>query len=327
MIGDMGCLKMKFGVRIPNLVLRRYFPFVEKLDFAMVKDWALESERLGFHSVWVNDHLVFGSILECWTTIAALSTITSSIRLGPLVLCNNFRYPSMVAKMAATLDVISNGRLELGIGAGWHEVEHRAYGFPLPSPRVRMERLEDALQIITQMWTEDKASFKGKHYSIEEAVCDPHPVQQPHPPIMVGSSGEKVGLRLVAQYADVYNAQWCSPVEASRKLEVLKRHCMKVGRDYNEIEKSWWGRLCIAENSQDIEDIMKQSYALRGEKTPFDAWFREAKSKGIVGTPDECVEKIREYMDTGISFIIIRPEDIPSTKGLHLFTEKVIPRL
>jgi alkanesulfonate monooxygenase SsuD/methylene tetrahydromethanopterin reductase-like flavin-dependent oxidoreductase (luciferase family) len=233
----------------------------------------------------------------------------------------------MVAKMAATLDFISDGRLEFGIGAGWNEVEHRAYGFPLPSPRVRMERLEEALQIITQMWTEDKASFKGKHYSIEEAVCDPKPIQQPHPPILIGSSGEKVGLRLVAQYANACNIEWTSVAETKRKLEVLQRHCAKVGRNYDEIEKSWWGRMEIAEDAVEVERRLAKIYAQSEKKKPFDVWNQEYRARSIVGTVDECLEKIRNLRDLGISFIIVRFGDAPSKKGLRLLAERVIPRV
>ena len=190
-------MNLKFGIRIPNVVLPRYFPMYKKLDYKSLVDYAIESELLGYDSIWVNDHLIFGSgILECWTTLSSLVPITERVRLGTLVLCNNFRFPSVVAKMAATLDYISNGRLEFGIGAGWNEEEHRAYGIPFPNPAERVERLREAIEIIKRMWTEKAPYYNGRYYRMEGAVCEPKPLQNPHPSITIGGAGEKLMMKL-----------------------------------------------------------------------------------------------------------------------------------
>ncbi len=211
--------------------------------FDHVRDAVLECERLGYHSVWLDDHLIFGKrpLLECCTTLAALSSLTTRIRLGSMVLCSSFRNPALLAKMAATLDVISGGRLEFGIGAGVQKEEHIAYGIPFPEAKIRIKRLEEAVGIIKKMWTEEKASYKGKYYEITEAVCEPKPVQKPHPPITIGGGGENLTLKVTAQYADRYDFGYLPSLELYKhKLEVLENHCSAVGRDPREIERSCW---------------------------------------------------------------------------------------
>lgn len=172
-------------------------------DYSTLRKVVLECDHLGFDSVWVYDHLQFtyGPTLECWTVLSALAEATSRIRIGPLVTCNAFRYPSLLAKMAATVDMISDGRVNFGIGAGWHEDEATAYGISFPRAGIRVEMLDEALSIIKKLWTEDKVTFKGKHYSVDNDVCLPKPVQKPHPPILVGGSGDKM-LRLIARHAN-----------------------------------------------------------------------------------------------------------------------------
>jgi len=195
-------LKIKFGVQA-----LQGMP-----DYSTLKSVVQECDRLGFDSVWVYDHLQFtyGPTLECWTVLSALAEVTREIRIGPLVTCNMFRYPSLLAKMAATVDMISKGRLNFGIGAGWHETEALAYGIPFPKGSIRVEMLDEALSIIKKLWTEEEASFKGKHYSVNKAVCLPKPIQKPHPPILIGGGGNKM-LRLIAKHADAWNSGFVSP--------------------------------------------------------------------------------------------------------------------
>ena len=177
--------KLKFGVFLPFYAFRN----AETASlFNLIQEVTHECERLGYYSVLLDDHLMLNKmpILECWTTLSALSAATERIRLGTMVTCNSFRNPALLAKMAATVDNISEGRLELAIGAGVQKNEHNAYGFPFPSSKARIERLGEAVEIIKMMWTEEKASYNGKHYLIHDAVCEPKPVQKPHPPITVG---------------------------------------------------------------------------------------------------------------------------------------------
>ena len=153
--------------------------------YAEIRDLALECEELGFRSLWLSDHLFLNAssqdrnCLDCWTVLAALAAHTTSLRLGPLVSCVSFRYPSLLAKMAATVDLISDGRLEFGIGAGWKEIEYRAYGIPFPSPGERVSSLAEAIQVVHAMWTQDRPSFNGRYYQINDAFCRPRPVQEP----------------------------------------------------------------------------------------------------------------------------------------------------
>jgi alkanesulfonate monooxygenase SsuD/methylene tetrahydromethanopterin reductase-like flavin-dependent oxidoreductase (luciferase family) len=183
----------------------------ERPHYSLIRDEAVTAERLGFDSVWLSDH-VFGLVgspanpfYECWTTTSALASETRRVKLGQLVMCTPFRHPPMVAKMGATLDSISDGRLILGLGTGWAEGEFKAYGYPFEKPSTRVRRVSEAAQIIREMWTEEKASFKGRHYEIDNAYCYPKPIQKPHPPIMIAGSGEQLTLKAVARYADWSN--------------------------------------------------------------------------------------------------------------------------
>ena len=315
-------------MRVPNLVLPRYFPMYKELNYKVLLDYALESELLGYDSVWVNDHLIFGSsILECWTTLSSLVPVTEKVRLGTLVLCNNFRPPSLLAKMGATLDYISEGRLEFGIGAGWNEREHRAYGIPFPKPAERVKRLDEALEIIKRMWTEDYPCYEGKYYRIEGASCEPKPLQKPHPPITVGGAGEKLMMEVIARHADRCNFPHRSPSEYARKLDALRRACLRVGRDFKEIEKSWWGRAIVSRDEKGVNEQLKALYLSQERKLRFEEWVREVRANSIVGTPEECVEKLREYTRLGVTYFILRFGDAPSKEGLRIFAEEVIPEL
>jgi alkanesulfonate monooxygenase SsuD/methylene tetrahydromethanopterin reductase-like flavin-dependent oxidoreductase (luciferase family) len=173
---------VRVGVRVPNMV-GGSFPLNTHLDVTLIMDVVKECEVLGYHSAWMNDH-VNKHNLECWTTLSALAAATERIRLGTQVLCNTYRNPALLAKMSATLDYISGGRLEFGIGAGsnWDEGEHRAYGIPFPTPIERIRRMEEAITIIKKLWTEENASFIGRYYTIHDAICNPKPLQTPHPP-------------------------------------------------------------------------------------------------------------------------------------------------
>jgi len=209
----------------------------EEFNFNSLKEACLKIEEMDFRSIWLYDHfypmLSTGShsILESYVTLSALAMEIRRIRLGILVACNSFRYPSVLAKMAASIDVISGGRLEFGIGAGWFKDEYMAYGIPFPKPSVRIGQLREGVQIVRKMWTEDRASFEGKYYLIRQVVCEPKPIQKPHPPIWIGGRGEQLTLKVVAEYANYSNFSYVSPEECVHKLKVLKKHCEAVERD------------------------------------------------------------------------------------------------
>jgi F420-dependent oxidoreductase-like protein len=194
---------------------------------------------------WTSDHFLTlhrgdptGPCLEGWTLLAALAARTERLRLGVMVTGNTYRHPAVLAKMAITVDIISHGRLEFGIGAGWYEQEHTAYGIPLYTPSERIRRLEEACEVIRRLWTEDVADFGGSHYQLHSAHCQPKPIQRPHPPLLIGGSGEQLTLRVVARYANIWNYDGEKIEEFQHKCEVLDNHCAAIGRNPATIERS-----------------------------------------------------------------------------------------
>jgi F420-dependent oxidoreductase-like protein len=318
----MGLGKQKFGVFLPFYVFQTTTPN-EYYDH--VKAIVLECERLGYDSVWLDDHLMYNnwSILESWTTLSALSALTSRIRLGTMVTCNAHRNPALLAKTAATLDVLSNGRLEFGIGAGCQEAEHLAYGFGFPKTSERIERLGEALEVITRLWTQERANYQGKHYTLCDAVCEPKPLQKPHPPITVGGSSEKLMLKVTAQYADRFDWGSLPSVDAyRRKLELLESQCKAVGRDFGEIERSCWlgGEVLIAKDQRELNEMISHR---KPESTPLE----EYEKGTLAGTPDECIEHLQVYLDIGVTYFMLYFADLPNVKGLRLFSERVARKL
>jgi F420-dependent oxidoreductase-like protein len=208
-----------------------------------IREAWLEADALGFDTAWGHDHLLNQDDLaapeeEGWTALAALLALTKRIRGGLMVTSNTFRHPAVLAKMATTVDIISNGRLDVGLGAGWMEAEHEQYGLPLPPVGERMRRLEEACRVLKALWTEPRATVEGTYYAVREAYHEPKPVQQPHPPLLIGGGGEKVLLRIVAQHADQWNLSKGTPDEFRHKCTVLDEHCRAVGRDPRTIERS-----------------------------------------------------------------------------------------
>ena len=315
--------KIKFDVFLPFYAFRnqkRTTPL-----FNLLQEVVLECERLGYYSVLLDDHLMLKKtpILECWTTLSALSSITEKIRLGTMVTCNSFRNPALLAKMAATVDNISNGRLELGIGAGVQKNEHNAYGFPVPSSKARIERMNEAVEIIKKMWTEEKASYNGKHYTIKDAVCEPKPVQKPHPPITIGGGGEKLTLRVTARHADRYDWGYLSSLELyKRKLKVLEKHCDAVGRSFHEIEKSCWpaGQIFIGEDRKDLDERVLQWL-------PKGVILEDFMRTSFVGTPEDCIKQIRQYLNLGVTHFMLFFGDLPDLRGLRLFAENIVRKI
>jgi len=281
-------------------------------------DFVQESESLGFSSYYITDHLLGG--LECWTSLSAVAAVTSKIRLGTAVLCNSLRNPALLANMAATLDIISKGRLELGIGAGWLKIDYDTCGIPFPRPSVRIAQLEESVEIIKKMWTGDRPSYRGKYYWIEDARC-PKPIQKPHPPIMIGGGGEKLILRLVAKHADICNFPHMSAEQCRHKLGVLKKHCRAVGRSFDDIEKSWFGFVLTSPTQKELEERIQHTQDRFLSVFPS---LEEFKMRGIVGVPEVCLKRVQEYVDAGITYLILGFMD---GKGTRLFIEEVIPKI
>jgi F420-dependent oxidoreductase-like protein len=280
------------------------------------------AEQLGYDSIWVYDHFhnvprpAHEAVFECWTSIAAISQLTTRIRLGQMVGCNSYRNPGLLAKITATVDVISGGRLDWGIGAGWYENEYRAYGYDFPKPKDRIGMLRESVEIVKSMWTEAETTYKGKYYELVRANCDPKPLQDPHPPIWIGGGGEQLTLRVVAKHADCSNFGG-SPDEFAHKREILKGHCKAVGRDEDEIRKTWSPELYVRETEAELRS--------GGNPSLWGGDFDEWRAANLVGTPDEVAEKVQRYVDLGCSGFIPWCSDYPDTTSMELFATHVIP--
>jgi F420-dependent oxidoreductase-like protein len=289
----------KFGLQIPN------FTFADVPDremFEHVADLAVAGEQAGFDSVWVMDHFwqlpPLGGpsqpMLEAYTLLGGLAARTRRVKLGTLVTGVTYRNPALLAKMATTLDIVSSGRAMLGLGAAWYEEEHDALGFDFPRAGERLDRLEEALQICRAMFTEEAPSFAGKHYRIEKALNIPRPVQPNGPRIMVGGSGEKRTLRLVAQYADMCNVNG-SPDTIRHLLEVLHGHCADVGRDPGEITTTRLGSLFLTSSAEEAEQT---SGFLR------EAAGADFEERFTVGDPGAVIDQVDALVDAGLDELI-----------------------
>jgi F420-dependent oxidoreductase-like protein len=287
---------MRIGLQIPNFT----FDGPDTEIFDRVGALAVAAEESGFDSVYVMDHFyqlpALGGpdkpMLEAYTTLGAIAARTSRVKLGALVGGVTYRNPSLVAKAATTLDVISKGRAILGLGAAWYDVEHEGLGFDFPPVRERMDRLEEAVQIIRAMFREDAPSFSGRHYRIKEARNVPRPIQSGGPPIMIGGGGEKRTLKVVAAYADICNL-FGDPESIGHKLDVLRRHCDDVGRDYDDIVKSRLATLILAETDEHAANLREQMARITARGT---SWS--------VGTEKEILLQIEELQEAGIEYFI-----------------------
>ena len=297
----------RLGLQIPSFT----YPGVsDDRLFDKIAEIAVTAEESGFDSVWVMDHYyqipVAGRpeepMFEAYTLLGALAARTERARLGAMVTGVTYRNPAFLAKVVTGLDVISSGRAILGIGGAWNDQEHRGYGWDFPPTGERLSRLEEALQICRLMFTEEKPSFAGKCYRIEEALNFPRPVTPGGPPILVGGGGEQRTLKFVAKYADACNI--FGDVETIKhKLEVLRRHCDDVGRDYDEITKTRLGGLFVAESDEAVQRGLERYAEQRGIPAEMVRGYVAA------GTPDQVVEQVGELFDAGLDGVIFNMLD------------------
>lgn len=287
-------------------------------DFVQQIDKALTIIEPRYDSVWLDDHVIpwaqFQSkdtpFLECLTTLAHFATKYTEIDFGTSVICQAYRNPALMAKMAANLQLLMNGRLLFGIGAGWLEEEYHAYNWEFPKPSIRIAQMVEAIQIAKKLWTESPASFEGEYYRIENAYCEPRP--DPIPPILIGGGGEQLTLRAVAQHADMWNIP-AAPLDVyAHKLDVLRKHCDDVGRDFDEIILTWsCEATAVAQTEAEAKRIIEASPY--GQRNP------------VYGTPEQVAEKLQQYVDLGVEHIIVRILDFPRTDGIQMFAEEVMP--
>ncbi|HEY3313182.1 MAG TPA: LLM class F420-dependent oxidoreductase [Anaerolineales bacterium] len=295
---------MKIGLQIPNFT----FPGGPAKLAAKLKQIALVADDVGFDSLWVMDHFfqigdssrlflgpVEDEMLEGYSTLAFLAAVTKRITLGTMVTGVIYRHPGILVKTATTLDVLSGGRAYFGIGAAWFEREARGLGVPFPSVSERLERLEEALQIARQMWSPNNGPFNGKYYQLAETLCHPQPLSLPHPPVLVGGAGEKKTLRLVAKYADACNLfARIGPEKLRAKLDILKKHCDSLGRDYATIEKTTLGTVHLAPGKMSAKEVIQHCHELAA---------------------------------LGIQHSIINMPNVQDIKPLEIFASEIIPEL
>ena len=269
---------------------------------------ARAAEASGLTRVWLSDHLfldadaVATDCLEAWTLLAALARDTIRIRLGLMVSCQSYRNPALLAKMAAGVDRMSGGRLEFGVGAGWKELEYRAYGYEFPEPAVRVDELVDTLEICTRMWTQDRATYSGKRYRIADALCSPKPLQAPLP-IWIGGTKPRI-MRTAARYGAWFNFNLAggrmTPLAIRGQMRALDEACASVQRDPLTLRRSAFIGIFVGADAQEVGALVAEA-AARAGLSPTE--WRAARPGAVIGTPDEVAARLREYADAGIAHV------------------------
>ncbi|MGI0092201.1 MAG: TIGR03560 family F420-dependent LLM class oxidoreductase [Nitrososphaerales archaeon] len=298
------------------------------LDCAKIIELSQLAESLGYDSVSLYDHLYSMRdpnevCLEAWALLPHIAAKTSRVRILTLVSNNLLRHPGVLTKMASSVDILSGGRLIFGIGAGWYRKEAVDFGINFPDTKTRLGMLDESVQVILKLWTEDSANFEGKYYRLKNAESLPKPLQKPHPPVLVGGKGENVLLKIVAKYADMSNffmSDCLTPEKCDRLLQALQKHCDQVGRDYGSIKKSIAGLCVISRESSLDEYARKEGMSLQDYK-------KYLESMAIWGTADEVAMKLKEYEKKGIDYAFLRFPRDSQDKMAKLFAEEVVPSI
>jgi probable F420-dependent oxidoreductase len=304
---------VRFGVTLPQI----------KRTWTEARDAAIAFDQLGFDSLWVCDH-VYGvpmpklPILEAWSQLAAVAAITEQAKLGTLVTPPFFRNPAILAKQMATIDHISNGRVIAGLGAGWFQPEFEGTGSPFPSTRERLRALEEMIQILKGMWTEETFTFEGKHFQVKDVVCEPKPAKPPE--ILVGGGGEKVLMGIVAKHADTWNNMAVFQAQLAHKIDALKRRCDDLGRDFDELEISQQCMVVLTEDDATAQEALAKASKVYGGHMG-----GQIEAHGIWGSPDAVIERIEKHRALGVSSFIIEFFGRDTREPARLFAEKVMP--
>jgi F420-dependent oxidoreductase-like protein len=312
---------MKIGVMIEGqegLTWERWFGIAERV------------ESLGLDSLWRSDHFVSLAgdpqrpALECWASLTVLAQRSRRIEFGPLVSPMTFRHPALLARMAAAVDGLADGRLVLGLGAGWNEPEHHMFGIPMPPVRERMDRLEEGIAVIKALWTGGPVDLDGRYYHLRRAVALPRPVRQPAPPLLVGGDGEIRLLRIVARHADEWNSHAPGPDAYRVKLARLEEHCRAVGRDPGQIRRSWMGGVLIGKDPRDVLDRggwLQSFLPALSEVAPADAAEALKRRSWLVGTPDQVASQLEAWGSTGVERVMLQWFNLDDLDGLALLAE------
>jgi alkanesulfonate monooxygenase SsuD/methylene tetrahydromethanopterin reductase-like flavin-dependent oxidoreductase (luciferase family) len=305
--------KIEFGFIMPADQLDK----TKRATFVTDLNAALSLVSRHFDSAWIIDHLQFGEadVLESFTTLSYMAALHPQLKFGHTVLCQSFRNPALLAKMGATLQFLSGGRFILGIGAGWHEEEYRAYGYDFPAAGVRVAQLAETLQIISAMWTQPKATFHGQHYQICAAYCEPKP--DPLPMIMVGAFQPKM-LGLTARYADWWNVSSTSAAAYQRLLATFEQACADADRDPMTVRRSWAGGCVCAPTEAEAKRVASQR---SGPDDDDDDDF------DFVGTPQQIIAQMRPFIDLGVDYFMLDCGGFPELTTLELLVNEVLPAL
>lgn len=322
-------MAIRFGVFVPQgwrMDLIEIRDPIEQYE-AMTQVAKIADLIPAYDSIWVYDHFhtvpkpTLETTFECWTITAALARDTQRVKVGQMVTCLGYRNPAYMAKVASTVDVLSHGRLYCGIGAGWYEHEWRAYGYGFPETRDRMRAFREATQIMVKMWTEERPTFQGEYFSINEPINEPKGVQKPYPSLWIGGGGEQVTLKLVAQYGNACNVGG-DPDTLRHKFAVLRGHCETLGRNYDEIIRSSNVNVILLKDGDDPLAATEKIRAALGMS------FEELAKMAVVGTADAVVERIQGMVDAGTNYVIAYLPRVAYDRDLlHRFAEEVIPRV
>ena len=303
---------VRFGVTLPQL----------KRTWEQTRAAAETLEGLGFDSLWLNDHL-YGvpmpqiPILEAWTTLSAVGAITGRAELGLLVSPPGFRNPALHAKMAATLDHITGGRVIMGLGAGWFQSEFEGYGFPFPGVKDRLEQLEETITIMKAMWSGEVPTHSGKHFRTESVICEPLPTRPI--PVLIGGGGEKVLLRLAAKHADIWNNLAANQGQLAWKIDLLRSHCADVGRDFGSLTISQQTLVVLGEDEADGRAKLDKAGRLYG------GHMGDIEGAGIWGSPEQVIDRIRSHVELGVSLFVIEFFGKDIRESARRFSEQVLP--
>ncbi len=319
--------KITFGAMIPQGWI---YDLPEEASpeemYDLIVETAQALERFGFESGWFYDHFhpvptpsTF-PVFECWTMTTAISAETSKLRVGQMVTCNSYRNPALLAKISASVDVLSKGRLEFGLGAGWYEHEYNGYSYDFPSPATRIGMMDEAIQIIRRLWDEERVSFDGRFYHLKGAYCSPKPVQKPRPPVTIGGGGEKLTLRSAAKWADRSNF-FGDPQEFARKSRILDEHCRAVGRDPAEIERSHNEVVVTAETAEEARKRAEPHAKRLGQR------LQDYTERNLVADYEEVSRYFAEYVDIGVTYFVVYFPGAYEIEPLELFAREVIPRI
>jgi len=307
---------MKFGIALPQGTLMELAGITDPVGaYETMTQVALTAEEVAFDSLWLSDAFwpddPSQNLFECWTTLAALARDTRRARIGQMVTSSGLRQPSLLAKMASTVDVMSHGRLTLGIGSGYPglEAQFRAYGYDFPALAVRSRQLREAIQILLAMWTQEEATFEGTYYQIRDAINQPKGVQRPHIPLLIGGNGEQVTLKLVAQYGNACHV-FGDPATMARKFAVLKQHCEAIGRDYESIRRASVAICSLADTDEQAQARLPEA--------------ARAFGGGLIGSPGTIRKILAAFEQAGVQELILRFPNARDLDELRRFAQEFI---